>query len=210
MTLDGAPVERLLDLEDRPLISVFEPDRLELLKGSPALRRAHMDQVVAALWPLRASVRREYSRVLAQRNALLASIRAGRASQATLSTWDRELAAQAIALRADRAATVALLAEPFARVRLAARPQRRGRARLPPPLARRQRGRVRGRARGAPRERSGARLLRPRPSPRRAGDPARRARAASVRLPGRAAARRCWRCCWPSARCWRANASVSR
>jgi DNA replication and repair protein RecF len=115
VTLDGAPVERLLEIEDRPLISVFEPDRLELVKGSPGVRRAHMDQVVAALWPLRASVRREYSRVLAQRNALLARIRTGRASQSTLSTWDRELAAQAIALVGDRAATVALLAEPFAK-----------------------------------------------------------------------------------------------
>jgi DNA replication and repair protein RecF len=115
VTADGAPVERLLDLEDRPLLSVFEPDRLELLKGPPGLRRAHLDQVVAAIWPLRASVRREYSRVLAQRNALLARIRAGRGSQATLSTWDRELAQKAVALAADRAAAVALLAEPFAK-----------------------------------------------------------------------------------------------
>ena len=69
---------------------------------------------MAAVWPLRASVRREYSRVLAQRNALLGRIRAGRASQATMATWDRELAGKAIALRADRAAAVALLAEPFA------------------------------------------------------------------------------------------------
>ena len=78
MSCDGAPVERLLDLPDRPLLSVFVPDRLELLKGPPALRRAHLDQVVAALWPVRAETRREYSRVLAQRNALLVRIRAGR------------------------------------------------------------------------------------------------------------------------------------
>ncbi len=114
MTADGAPVERLLDFEDRPLLSVFEPDRLELLKGSPGLRRAHIDQVVAAIWPLRASVRREYSRVLAQRNALLGRIRGGGASQATLSTWDRELALKAVALAADRASAVVLLAQPFA------------------------------------------------------------------------------------------------
>jgi DNA replication and repair protein RecF len=113
MTSDGAPVERLLDVEDRPLLSVFLPDRLELLKGPPALRRAHLDQVVAAIWPLRASERREYSRVLAQRNALLGGIRTGRASRATLSTWDRELARKALALSEHRMATVALLAEPF-------------------------------------------------------------------------------------------------
>ncbi|MHB8241126.1 MAG: DNA replication/repair protein RecF [Solirubrobacteraceae bacterium] len=114
MSADGAEVERLLDVPIRPLISVFLPDRLELLKGPPALRRAHLDQVVAAIWPARSQVRREYSRVLAQRNALLARLRSGRASHATLSTWDRELAAKALALRADRAEAVALLTEPFA------------------------------------------------------------------------------------------------
>jgi DNA replication and repair protein RecF len=114
MTSDGAPVERLLDVPDRPLVSVFMPDRLELLKGPPALRRAHLDQVVAAIWPARAAVRREYSRVLAQRNALLARIRSGSASQATLATWDRELAGKALALQALRSEAVSLLAPPFA------------------------------------------------------------------------------------------------
>jgi DNA replication and repair protein RecF len=113
MTADGAPVERLLDVETRPLVSVFMPDRLELVKGPPALRRAHLDQVVAGIWPLRAGTRREYSRVLAQRNALLGRIRTGRASQATLATWDRELAITALELRAHRAAAVDLLIEPF-------------------------------------------------------------------------------------------------
>jgi DNA replication and repair protein RecF len=114
MSCDGAAVERLLDVPVRPLISVFMPERLDLLKGPPALRRAHLDQVVAALWPARVEVRKEYSRVLAQRNALLARIRAGRASDAALATWDRELASSALALRADRSETVELLAEPFA------------------------------------------------------------------------------------------------
>ena len=114
MAADGAPVERLLDVESRPLLSVFLPDRLELLKGPPALRRAHLDQVVAAIWPSRAATRREYSRVLAQRNALLARIRSGRGSQTTLATWDRELAGRALALREDRAGAVAMLSAPFA------------------------------------------------------------------------------------------------
>jgi DNA replication and repair protein RecF len=114
MNADGAPVERLLDVEFRPLLSVFLPDRLELLKGPPAVRRSHLDQVIAAIWPLRANDRREYSRVLAQRNALLGRIRSGSASRATLPAWDRELAAAALTLRAQRAEAVALLAEPFA------------------------------------------------------------------------------------------------
>jgi DNA replication and repair protein RecF len=114
MTADGASVERLLDVEERPLVSVFLPDRLELVKGGPALRRAHLDQLVAAIWPPRAGARREYARALAQRNALLGRIRSGRASQASVPAWDRELARSAVALAANRAAAVALVAEPFA------------------------------------------------------------------------------------------------
>jgi len=113
MRADGAVVERLLDVEGRPLVSVFLPDRLELVKGPAALRRAHLDGLIAAIWPLRAATRRAYSRALAQRNALLAGIRAGRASRATLPTWDRELARHAVALREDRARAVELLAGPF-------------------------------------------------------------------------------------------------
>src|SRR5689334_23554196 len=33
LKVDGAPVERLLDAPVRPLVSVFLPDRLELVKG---------------------------------------------------------------------------------------------------------------------------------------------------------------------------------
>lgn len=113
MTVDGASVERLTDTEQRPLVSVFSPDRLDLVKGPPTLRRAHLDQLVAALWPARASTRRDYSRALAQRNALIAGIRASRSSPATLPSWDAELARHAIALRNDRAELVALLSGPF-------------------------------------------------------------------------------------------------
>jgi DNA replication and repair protein RecF len=115
MRVDGAVVERLLDIETRPLLGVFLPDRLELVKGPPAPRRAHLDRLVAAIWPLRVATRRAYSRTLAQRNALLTGIRRGHASRSTLNTWDRELARYAIALRDDRAAAIELLREPFAR-----------------------------------------------------------------------------------------------
>jgi len=114
MMSDGAPVERLLDVPHRPLISVFMPERLELLKGAPGVRRAHLDQVVAALWPARAGDRRAYTRVLAQRNALLGRIRAGAASRESILTWDLQLARHALALREHRARAVKLLAEPFA------------------------------------------------------------------------------------------------
>jgi DNA replication and repair protein RecF len=114
MIADGVRVERLLDVPGRPLVSVFLPDRLELVKGTPSLRRAHMDQLVTALWPARVATRRAYAQALAQRNALLLRIRAGGASAGSLPAWDRELARHGIALMADRRAAVAAVAEHFA------------------------------------------------------------------------------------------------
>jgi DNA replication and repair protein RecF len=69
---------------------------------------------VAALWPARAQTRRSYSQALAQRNALLLRIRAGRASTESLSAGEVELARHGVALSADRGAVVDRLAGPFA------------------------------------------------------------------------------------------------
>ncbi len=102
LRVDGSPVDSLSSVAVRPLASVFLPERLELVKGAPAARRAHLDQVVAALWPSRAETRTAYSRALAQRNALLARVRAGAAGPAALDAWDAELARHGIGLMQDR------------------------------------------------------------------------------------------------------------
>lgn len=112
---DGVPVERLTDSAARPLVAVFLPDRLDLVLGAPSLRRAHLDQVVAALWPARAATRRDYAAALGQRNALLASVRAGRSGRGSLPAWDAALARHGVALMRDRAETADRLRERFAR-----------------------------------------------------------------------------------------------
>ena len=114
LRVDDSPVESLSAVEVRPLVSVFLPERLELVKGAPAARRAHLDQVVAALWPSRAETRGAYSRALAQRNALVARIRASAAGPAALDAWDLELARHGVRLMADRAEAVEGLRPLFA------------------------------------------------------------------------------------------------
>ena len=185
--VDGAPAERLLDAPHRPLVSVFLPDRLELVKGPPALRRSHLDQVVGALWPARDGERAaSTAQTLAQRNALLARVRAG-GSRSALAAWDLELARHGIALRDDRAAALDLLRPRFAEAAARARPRRRRGAALPPAHAGREPRGAGGRAGRAPGRRPRARLHHARPAPRRRRPAARRARAARLRLAGRAA-----------------------
>jgi DNA replication and repair protein RecF len=112
--LDGAPEEGLLASAGRPLVSVFLPDRLELVKGAPGVRRRQMDRLVAALWPARAGTRAAYSRALAQRNALLGRIRSGAAAPSTLDSWDQELSARGAELMTDRSQAIGMLAPLFA------------------------------------------------------------------------------------------------
>jgi DNA replication and repair protein RecF len=114
LRVDGSLVDTLSTTPARPLVSVFMPERLELVKGPPSVRRAHLDQVVAALWPSRAATRTAYSRALAQRNALLGRIRAGISGPAALDAWDAELARAGVQLMADRAGAVEGLRGPFA------------------------------------------------------------------------------------------------
>ena len=113
LKLDGVPAERLIDLEARPLLCVFLPDRMGLMKGPEGIRRAHLDEVTAAIWPSRRETRRSYARALAQRNSLLSRVRAGRASIDSLTGWNRELARSGHALMHDRREAVELLSPRF-------------------------------------------------------------------------------------------------
>src|SRR3954471_9231744 len=112
LRVDGAPVERFGPDVPRPLTVVFLPERLELVRGGPSLRRAHLDQFAAARHPAVADLRSRYARALAERNALVArhSVPPG-----LLDPWDAELARLGWELMQERARAPTILGEPFAR-----------------------------------------------------------------------------------------------
>jgi DNA replication and repair protein RecF len=111
--LDGKPAEPAEVSRHRPPVAVFSPDRLALVKGAPAERRAHLDSYVAARWPARAGLRKRYGQALAQRNALVARLARGNPA-ADLDVWDAALAEAAEALVAARSDAAVELADPFA------------------------------------------------------------------------------------------------
>lgn len=109
LRVDGSPVETLLDHPARPRLSVFLPDRMVLVKGGPALRRAHLDQLLAVLRPSAMPIRRAFHEALRQRNALLASLKhrgvpVERAA-IELAPWDRTLGEAAAGLTVARRET---------------------------------------------------------------------------------------------------------
>lgn len=68
--IDDQPLKRLLLPKTVPIV-LFEPNHLQLLTGSPDLRREYLDNLLEQLVPGYATVRRQYKRTLAQRNRLL-------------------------------------------------------------------------------------------------------------------------------------------
>jgi DNA replication and repair protein RecF len=112
--LDGNPADPATLARSRPPVAVFAPDRLTLVKGPPAERRAHLDGFITARWPARSQLRKRYGQALAQRNALLSRLSAGYGSPEDLRIWDAGLADAAAPLIEGRAEAVAELAGPFA------------------------------------------------------------------------------------------------
>jgi DNA replication and repair protein RecF len=112
--LDGNAADPAALARSRPPVAVFSPDRLVLIKGPPAQRRAHLDRFAAVRRPSRTDLRQRFGQVLAQRNALLARLAAGRGSPSELDVWDATLAEAAAALVQARREATAELAGPFA------------------------------------------------------------------------------------------------
>lgn len=109
-TMDGAAIDRAEAISHRPMVTVFSPDRLELVKGPPAVRRAHLDSYVAARWPSRADSRKKFGRALAQRNALIGRIQTGASDSTQLPVWDQQVANTGAELTRVRAEAVEELA----------------------------------------------------------------------------------------------------
>ena len=112
--LDGDPADPAELARRRPAVAVFSPDRLALVKGPPAERRAHLDRYVGARRPAQAELRRRYGQVLAQRNALVTRLAASGGATGDLDVWDAALAEVAAALIEARDDAVAELAPLFA------------------------------------------------------------------------------------------------
>jgi DNA replication and repair protein RecF len=120
VAVNRQPLRRAHDLASAFRVTVFSPDDLALVKGGPSGRRRYLDDALGALHPRHEAARRDYERVLRQRNALLGQV-GGRGDRlagdtaTTLDVWDARLAQAGEALGAARAELVERLAPEVAK-----------------------------------------------------------------------------------------------
>jgi DNA replication and repair protein RecF len=113
-TLNGARLQSAEHLRSEVATLVFTPDRLVLVKGGPAARRAYFDRALGRATPARAALPAEYGAALAQRNACLRGVSAGFSSHEALQPWTErvaELGGQLVEARQEVVATLAPLFE---------------------------------------------------------------------------------------------------
>jgi DNA replication and repair protein RecF len=114
--LNGAPLRAAELLRSEATTLVFTPDRLAIVKSSPAVRRAYFDRVLARFFPARAGLSAEYGAAVGQRNAALRRTARGLSSPDAVEPWTERVIALGTELVATRRQTLEALARPFARL----------------------------------------------------------------------------------------------
>ena len=112
--LNGARLPSAESLRRELSTLVFTPDRLAVVKGGPAARRAYFDRALARLFPARAAVPQDYLAALAQRNAALRRVQLGLSERAALEPWTERVAELGASLVEQRRATLRALEPAFA------------------------------------------------------------------------------------------------
>jgi DNA replication and repair protein RecF len=111
--LNGAPLRAAEQLRAEVATLVFTPDRLAVVKGGPAVRRAYFDRALGRLAPARATLSAEYGAAVAQRNAALRRIAGGFSAPPALAPWTERVAELGAALVEARLETIAAIAPVF-------------------------------------------------------------------------------------------------
>jgi DNA replication and repair protein RecF len=112
--INGAQLRAAEQLRSEVATLVFTPDRLAVVKGGPAVRRAYFDRALGRLSPARAQVSTDYAAALAQRNASLRRIAGGFSSRDALTPWTEQVATLGRQLAEARSEVLAALAPGFA------------------------------------------------------------------------------------------------
>ena len=111
--LNGAKLPSAESLRREVSTLVFTPDRLAVVKGGPAARRAYFDRVLARLFPARAGAPQDYLATLAQRNAALRRVQLGLSGRDALEPWTQRIADLGAALVEQRRLALVQLAPGF-------------------------------------------------------------------------------------------------
>lgn len=113
--LNGTALRSAEQLRGELQTLVFTPDRLAIVKGGPATRRAYVDRSLTRLFPSRAQLPVDYAAAVGQRNAALRRAAVGASSREAIAPWTETVAVLGAALVEARRETLTLVSSRFER-----------------------------------------------------------------------------------------------
>jgi DNA replication and repair protein RecF len=111
--LNGAALRSAEGLRSEVATLVFTPDRLAVVKGGPAARRAYFDRALPRLLPARGALPLEYAAAVGQRNAALRRVQIGVSGRDAVEPWTEQVATLGSQLVAARREALSLLEPAF-------------------------------------------------------------------------------------------------
>ncbi|MCB0201954.1 MAG: DNA replication and repair protein RecF, partial [Anaerolineae bacterium] len=99
--------KRAIDLVGQMPTVLFLPQDIELISGSPSVRRRYLDIALCQMYGDYCRSLSAYNKILQQRNALLKSLRERGGSREQLAFWDEQMIRSGSLLMAHRAAFLA-------------------------------------------------------------------------------------------------------
>ena len=112
-SVNGARLRAAEQLRSEVATLVFTPDRLVVVKGGPAARRAYFDRVLGRLSPARSGLSAEYGAAVGQRNAALRRVSQRLSSREALAPWNEQVSRLGAELVEGRTEAVELLRPRF-------------------------------------------------------------------------------------------------
>jgi DNA replication and repair protein RecF len=100
--INGLEQRKLSDFVGALNVVMFAPEDLEIVKGTPGVRRRFLDMEIGQVQPGYLHTLGQYAKVLAQRNNYLKSAAPGSLQQAMLDVWNMQLAEHGVKIMKKR------------------------------------------------------------------------------------------------------------
>ncbi len=116
LKIDGKEIKKVSDYYGRFLSVAFIPSDINIINGSPDIRRKYFDSVISKIYPDYIDELNRFKVILNSRNALLKSIREGRTGTKQLDVWNRLYAEKASYIIKKRTAFIKNFNDHFSRL----------------------------------------------------------------------------------------------
>lgn len=99
VSINEIKIKKSSDLLEELIITLFTPEDLNLIKGSPALRRDYLDEIISSISLEYLNCKKQFEKALKQRNILLKQANTKSSSfNTTLNIWDEQFGKYSVKL----------------------------------------------------------------------------------------------------------------